>query len=83
MPHAVLNEDWSEYDDRKKRGNVDRSKFSCEESWEVDYLVRKLKSHFPKKTETEIRAAISSCCKQVPAPRPREKFVDCVTEKLK
>lgn len=83
MPHQVLNEDWSEYDNRKIRDGRDRSKVSCEEIWEVNYLVSKLKKHFPYKTETAIREAIQSCCQTVPAPRPREKFVDCVTNKLR
>ena len=34
----ILNEDWSEYDDRKKKGQ-DSHFFSCEEDWEVEYLV--------------------------------------------
>jgi hypothetical protein len=82
MPHRILNEDWSEYDNRKIRDNRDKSKFSCEEPWEVDYLVRKLQKQFPKKTAEQIRAAISSCCLTVRAPRPREAFVKCVVGKL-
>jgi len=49
MAHAVLNEDWSDYDDKKKK-HEDAKYFSCEEPWEVDYLVRKLKKHYPAKT---------------------------------
>jgi hypothetical protein len=82
MPHRILNEDWSDYDNRKIRDNRDKSKFSCEESWEVDYLVRKTQKHFPLKTEAQIRTAITSCCLTVKAPRPREEFVKCVAGKL-
>ena len=82
MAHAVLNDDWSDYDDRKKRGNPDSSKFACTESWEVEYLVKKLKKHYPHKTETAIRQAIASCCELVKAPHPRAQFVACVTAKL-
>ena len=81
MAHPVLNEDWSDYDDKKKKHD-DAKYFSCEESWEVDYLVRKLKKHYPAKTEQQIKDAIASCCKTVHAPRPRHTFVDCVTSKL-
>jgi len=81
MPDKILNDDWSYYDDRKKKG-VDRLFFACEESWEVDYLVSKIRKIYPAKTETGIRAAILSCCKEVPAPRPRDKFVRCVMSKL-
>lgn len=81
MPQRVLNEDWSDYDNRKKR-YVDRFFFSCEESWEVDYLVRKIQKYMTHRTELQIRQAITTCCKEVPAPRPREKFVRCVMGKL-
>ena len=81
MPQRVLNEDWSDYDNRKKR-YTDRFFFSCEESWEVDYLVAKIRKVYPLKSEASIRAAISSCCREVPAPRPRDKFVRCVITKL-
>jgi len=81
MAHPVLNEDWSDYDNRKKK-REDRLFFSCEETWEVEYLVNKLRKHFPYKTDSAIRAAINSCCQTVRAPRPRQTFVDCVTSKL-
>lgn len=77
----ILNEDWSDYDNRKKPWE-DRHYFSCEESWEVDYLVSKTKRHYPNVTEQTIRNAIASCCRTVPAPRPRARFVECVTSKL-
>lgn len=80
MPHRVLNEDWSQYDNRKKKWE-DRFFFSCEESWEVDYLVNKIKKYKPF-TELQIRNAIAACCKIVPAPRPRKTFVECVMSKL-
>ncbi len=41
MSREILNEDWYEYDNKKIRDNRDKSKFSCEEKWEVDYLVKK------------------------------------------
>ena len=81
MPERILNESWSDYDNKKKRWE-DRFFFSCEESWEVDYLVAKIKRIYPAKSESAIRAAIISCCKEVSAPRPRDKFVRCVMSKL-
>lgn len=78
---AVLNEDWSEYDDRKRRGGSDRNDFACTESWEVDYLVRKIRKHHDV-SEARVRAAITSCCSEIRAPRPRAKFVTCVMQKL-
>ena len=43
MPHPILLEDWSSYDNRKIKGEKDASKFSCTERWEVEYLADKLK----------------------------------------
>ena len=77
----VLNEDWSEYDNRKLRWD-DRHFFSCEETWEVDYLVRQIRKHYPYTSEVTIRNAIASCCRTVNAPRPRKAFVECVTSRL-
>lgn len=81
MPQRILNEDWSDYDNKKKKG-VDSRFFSCEENWEVDYLVDKIRKHEPYKTRDAILSAIRSCCKDIPAPRPRDKFVRCVMNKL-
>lgn len=81
MPDKILNENWSDYDNKKKKWE-DRSFFSCEESWEVDYLVSKIRKIYPSKSESAVRAAITSCCKEISAPRPREKYVRCVMSKL-
>lgn len=77
----ILNEDWEDYDNRKLKGQ-DKKFFSCTEPWEVDYLVKKIKKHYPNYSETTIRNAIASCCKTVEAPRPRKEFVACVVSKL-
>lgn len=81
MSERILNESWADYDNKKKR-YIDRFYFACEESWEVDYLVAKIKNIYPFKTDSAIRAAIYSCCREVQAPRPRDKFVRCVMSKL-
>ncbi len=81
MPHKVLNEDWEDYDNKKIRGAVDSNKFSCDEPWEVDYLIKKLQKHYPYKTADAIRAAVEACCK-IAGNRNREDFVDCVTKRL-
>ncbi|SIS95588.1 hypothetical protein SAMN05421788_102312 [Filimonas lacunae] len=82
MAHPVLNEDWSEYDNRKIIGYQDRSQFSCTESWEVNYLVNKLRKHFPYKTDTAIRMAIAACCNSTNPPHARVDFVECVVRRL-
>ena len=81
MPQRVLNEDWEDYDNRKIRDKRDRAFFSCEEPWEVDYLVKKIiKVH--GHSESRIRVAISMCCREVLGNKPRAKFVECVMRRL-
>lgn len=81
MPQRILNEDWSDHDDRKKRWQ-DRFFFSCEEDWEVDYLVRKSKNISFSLVKKQLEEAIRTCCSEIPAPRPRDQFVKCVMDKL-
>jgi hypothetical protein len=82
MPHHVLNENWSDYDDRKKR-HADARFFSCEETWEREYLVKKIRKVYPQYSEGSIEAAISACCLEIKAPRPRPAFVECVMRRLR
>jgi hypothetical protein len=82
MAHPILDEDWSDYDDRKIRDRRDGSKFSCEERWEVEYLADKLKKHYPSKSHQLILQAISQCCQKAGVPHSRESFVECVTSNL-
>ncbi|KGO95110.1 hypothetical protein [Flavobacterium subsaxonicum] len=78
---TILNEDWADYDDRKKKEH-DKHFFSCEEEWEVDYLVKKIHGKFPSISTDKIRTAIKLCCNSVPAPRSRKTFVECVMNRL-
>lgn len=82
MPNQILNEDWSDYDDRKKK-RTDAQFFSCEESWEREYLLRKIRRVYSQYSEATITAAISACCVEVRGPRPRKAFVECVMRRLK
>lgn len=77
----ILDEDWSDYDNPKKKKG-DAKFFSCDEDWEVDYLVKKILKHYPNIGEDKIRAAIAQCCKSVPGNKPRDKFVACVMDRL-
>jgi hypothetical protein len=81
MPQHVLNEDWSDYDNRKKR-YADANFFSCTESWEREYLVQKIRKVHRQYSENAIITAINSCCREVGAPHPRKAFVECVMKKL-
>ena len=79
---TILNEDWSEYDNRKKRGGSDHRNFACTETWEVDDLVTKIHKHHSTLSTSAIRDAIKACCNSIGSPHPREKFVKCVTDRL-
>lgn len=78
----ILEEDWSEYDDRKIRDKRDSKDFACTEVWEVDYLKDKIKKHYPKLSDADILAAIKACCSTIGSPHPRKKFVECVATRL-
>lgn len=82
MPQKLLNEDWSDYDNRKKK-HIDANYFSCEEPWEREYLTRKIRENYPQYSEATIIAAIGACCIEVHAPRPRKTFVECVMRRLR
>ena len=79
--HKVLQEDWSEYDDKKKK-HADARDFACTEEWEVDYLVKKIKKHFSQFSDEQIRKAIKECCASTKPPHPRNTFVECVVNRL-
>ena len=82
MPQKVLSEDWSDYDNRKKKG-TDAQFFSCDEFWEREYLVHKIRRVYPQYGEDGIGTAISACCLEVRAPHPRKAFVECVMKRLR
>ena len=82
MPQRVLNEDWEDYDNRKIRDKRDSAFFSCDEPWEVNYLIEKLRKRFPFKTDSAIREAIASCCKSVTGIKPRGKFDEHIANRL-
>ena len=81
MPQQILESDWSDYDDRKKKKG-DANFFACTEDWEVDYLLKKIRRIYPQYREADILLAIQTCCKTIPAPRPRVTFVQCVIQTL-
>jgi len=82
MSLKVLNEDWTDYDNRKIRDQRDARLFAFTESWELDYLARKYKKAHPYLSEAAIKKAISECCGKSRTPRPREQFIQCVSERL-
>jgi len=82
MPDKILNEDWSDYDNKKIIGKADRNKFSCTENWEVNYLIDKIHSAHPNYTKQKIQTAIRMACMASKSPHPREMFVSRIMEFL-
>ena len=83
MAEKVLAEDWTVYDNRKIRDNRDGRFFSCEERWERDYLIEKIRKIYPQYSSPQIENAIDQCCRTIAAPRPRRTFVECVMKRLR
>jgi len=82
MPGSyILYDDWVDYDNRKKRERKIETVFCCEEAWEVNYLVSKIRKHHLL-PEAAIRDAISTCCLEMKVPRDRETFVHGVMRTL-
>jgi hypothetical protein len=75
-------EDWSAYDDRKTQAGRDLAFFSVEESWEIEYLIRKIRKYKPDVSDGEIKAAIAYCSRSIPGHKPRKAFVECVMDRL-
>lgn len=82
MAHEVLDQDWSEYDNRKKK-YADANFFACTELWERKYLIQKIRIVYHQYSESSILAAINGCCREVGAPHPRKDFIECVMKKLR
>jgi hypothetical protein len=72
---------WNNVDDKHKK-EMDKFYVSCEEDYEVNYLVKIIKEEYPYIAELDIRKAITSCCLQIKAPRKREEFMICLKNKL-
>jgi hypothetical protein len=78
----VLMLDWSAYDNRKLNDGRDKSKFSCTEPWEVNFLVDSIFKTHPGYSMREIRRAISMCCNRPGVSRYRNDFVEEVLRVL-
>ena len=81
MAYKQIFENWSDYDDRKKKKS-DSNFFSCDEKWEVEYLRDKIKKAFPNLDDSDIELAIKICCATIRTPRPRKEFIECVLKRL-
>lgn len=72
---------WNEVDNKHKK-KYDRLFVACDEHYEREYIKKIIKEEFPALSETIIESAINSCCASIPAPRPRDKFMACLKQRL-
>jgi hypothetical protein len=72
---------WNEVDDKMKK-HVDASFVACSEGYEKHTIKRILKEEFPLLSEATITQAIEGCCREIPAPRPRDRYIACLRRKL-
>lgn len=80
MPHPIF-EDWKDYETLKDEKD-DVNLFCCTEKWEVKYLLKKIKRHFPNMHAKDILDAIAYCCQTASPPHPRKAFVAYVMSRL-
>ena len=74
--------DWSEYDLYKSAENDLSGGFLTEDSWEVNFLIKKIKTHYPDLKQQPIVDAIYSCGRAISKPRQRRFFIQCVLIRL-
>lgn len=76
----ILKEDWSRVDEKKKP--EERGFITCEEVYEVEYLIDLFKKHCPVKSEKEIIYAIAAGLRSTQGLKPRQQFLETVNTKL-
>lgn len=72
---------WNEVDKKHKK-QIDKNFVSCKEPYERQTIRKIIKEEFPYFGDAMIDAAIESRCKSIPTPRPREKFMQCLRQRL-
>jgi len=68
---------WNEVDDKLKK-KLDRLFVSCDEDYELRLIKDVIQEEFPQISSIEIEDAISRCCREVSAPRLRQKIIQCI-----
>ena len=69
--------------DDKKKVKEDRNFVACKEKYEMDYIKGEVKKTNPELSDEQIDEALEFCCKEVPPPRPRKKYMECLEKQLK
>jgi hypothetical protein len=79
--YIILNDDWADYE-KRKADRAERLLVNCEEDWELHYLIKKIRRHYPYLSTEEVKAAILDSCRQISKPRPRLLFLQAVLRKF-
>ncbi len=79
--YIIINDDWADYENRKA-DRAERLFVNCEEDWELHYLIKKIRRHYPHLSTEEVKAAIIDSCMQISKPRPRLLFLQAVLRKF-
>lgn len=72
---------WQSINDTFKQ-KYDRHVVFCEDPNERTYIIGLVREHLPEFSRATVAAAVDSCCQQIPAPRPRDWFFDCLKDVL-
>jgi hypothetical protein len=72
---------WRAVDDKHKK-HFDKNFVSCEEPYERRFMINTILQEFPLLSTVEVAEAVDHCCNTIPAPRPRDRFIQCLKEKL-
>lgn len=79
---AILNDDWSDYEDRKKKTGNKCYFFQPTMGWEVNYYSEKIKKHCPELNSDSIKIAINSYSRFAPEPHIRENALKWIIKRL-
>ena len=72
---------WTNVDDKHKK-KYDRLFVSCEEPYEKEYIINTIMEEFPFLKRESVERAVEHCCKKIPAPRERGRFLQCVADNI-
>ena len=74
----LLSQNWIDYNNKKLSDDSEVNYFYSGSAWEIDYLVKKINSTFPKYTLKNTRRAINIVCLASYSPMPRKLFLEQV-----
>ena len=72
---------WNNVDDKHKK-KYDRNFIACDERYEREYIINTILEEFSFMKRESVERAVDHCCRIIPAPRPRKRFLDCVKENI-